>query len=144
MVSWPEHRLIDLYEPCATLYPDPPPRNKILCGHVKCSNFYASWSWALRFSGVIGLLLKHTNPGFVALMWRVKGVGHLVCPHRYDHSESSLVARLGGGGAHPPILLQPRVRAGYCDLVHLEGLWPYSCGQSLDSTVHILSHGLIG
>ena len=24
VVSWPEHRLIDLYEPCATLYPDPP------------------------------------------------------------------------------------------------------------------------
>ena len=34
--------------------------------------------------------------GFVALMRKVKGVGHLVCPHRYDHSESSLVARVGG------------------------------------------------
>ena len=47
---------------------------------------------------MIGLLLKRTNPGFVALMGRVKGVGYLVGPHRYDHSEISLVARVGGGG----------------------------------------------
>ena len=50
----------------------------------------------VKISSVIGLLLKRTNPGFVALMGRVKGVGHLVGPHRYDHSELSLVARVGG------------------------------------------------
>ena len=72
--------------------PYPGHQGDYLCGHDKCSNFYASWSCALRFSGVIGLLLKRTNPGFVALMGRVEGVGHLVCPHRYDHSEISLVA----------------------------------------------------
>ena len=56
--------------------------------------FASFWSSVFRFSGVIGLLLKRTNLGFVALMGRVKGVGYLVCPHRYDHSESSLVVRV--------------------------------------------------
>ena len=39
-----------------------------------CSHFLAIWSCAFKFSGVICLLLKRTNPGSIPLGWGPMGV----------------------------------------------------------------------